>query len=464
MSITEIVSRDAMTGETIGSVAVTTSEQLGSLVDLAAARMEGEWSRDGRLRAKVLSDWASALEANAESVADLLVQEVGKVVAEARAEVALSVDALRYNAGLARHLGGIAGPLHDGSIAYVERSPIGVSGFIVPWNGPVSMLFRDLAPALAAGVTAVAKPSPLTPLSTQRAIQIGIESGLPSNVVNVVFGDGDVGQTLVEHPRVRAIAFTGSTETGRQVMRSAARDFTHVLLELGGKGASVIFEDADLEQALNACVRGAFFTTGQFCMATTRILVERSIYPRARDVVVDLVKSMRAGDPRDPESDMGPLISPQQRDRVMRYVDIAKQTATVLCGGEPIDGSGSGMTPTVVTDLPSDSSLTREEVFGPLVTLEPFGSEAEAIQLANLAQFGLASSVWTADVGRAWRVSRAIEAGTVWVNRLHRSFAETPSGGMKQSGIGRTRGIDGLQFFTDTKHINWEVPPDTASM
>jgi betaine-aldehyde dehydrogenase len=459
MTTTEIISRDAMSGEAIGSVPVTSAEGLGRLVDSAAKAMQGEWSRDARLRSKVLTDWALALETNAESVADLLVQEVGKVISEARAEVALSVDALRYNAGLAREVGGIAGALPDGSIAHVERAPIGVAGFIVPWNGPVSMLFRDLAPALAAGVTAVAKPSPLTPLSTQRVVELGHESGVPEHVVSVVFGDGAVGQVLVEHPGIRAIAFTGSTETGRQVMRSAAQDFTHVLLELGGKGVSVIFADADLADAVGASVRGAFVTTGQFCMATTRILVERSIYPTARELIVERVRGMRAGNPRDPETDMGPLISPGQRDHVMRYVEIAKQTATVLCGGQALNASRAGlMAPTVVTDLPPDSPLSRDEIFGPVVTLEPFATEAEAIALANVSRFGLASSVWTADVGRAWRVSRAVQAGTVWVNRAHRNFAEVPSGGVKDSGIGRTRGIDGLRFFTDTKHINWEVP------
>lgn len=457
MHVSELASHDPATGERIGAVEATDAERLDEVVGAAATAFAGEWSRDPRLRARVLTDWADVLEAHADEVSDLIVREVGKIMPEARLEIGLSVDALRYNAGLARYVGGEAGPLPDGSIAYLERVPVGVCGFIVPWNAPVVLLFRDLAPALAVGTTAVVKPSPETPLATQRVIELGREAGVPESVVGAVFGGAEIGQALVEHPQVRSIAFTGSTETGRKVMQSAAKDFTRVLLELGGKGVSLVFDDADLERGLSTCVASSFVVSGQFCMANTRLLVERSVYDDARDAVVEQVRGLKVGDPHDPATNLGPLISAQHRDRVAGYVDLARRTATVACGGDLPEGGAAFMVPAVITDVDPGSPLAREEIFGPVVTVEPFPSEAEAIELANASPYGLAASVWTRDVARAWRVSRAIEAGTVWVNRFNRMFAEVASGGMKQSGIGRTRGIDGLRQFTEAKHINWEI-------
>ena len=277
MDTIELASRNPMTGELVGSVEATSPERLDARVAAAAGAFPA-WAADPRGRAAALLRWADALEAAAEEVGDLLLAEIGKVVSETRLEVQLSVDALRYNAGMCRHLGGDAGALPDGSIAYVERVPVGVAGFIVPWNWPVFLLFRDLAPALAAGVTAVVKPPPETPLSVRRVVELGVAAGVPQDVVGVVFGGADVGRGLVEHPQVRAVAFTGSTEVGRLVMRSAAGDFTRVLLELGGKGVSVIFEDADVEAAVETCVAGAFVTSGQMCMATTRILASSQVF------------------------------------------------------------------------------------------------------------------------------------------------------------------------------------------
>lgn len=447
---------DRTTGEQLGYYEPATPEQIDATVD-RARRALPEWSADASARSSVLLRWADALEADADGLAELIVGEVGKIRAEAEREVALSVDALRYNAGQARGLDGKAGTLDDGSLAFTERVPVGVASFIVPWNTPVLLLFRDLAPALAAGVTAVVKPSPQAPLSIERAVALGRHVGVPDQVVSVLQGGVDVGSRLVNHPAVRAVAFTGSVEVGRAVMREAARDFTRVLLELGGKGVSVIHADADVDAAVAASVRGACFTTGQMCMAVTRILAERTVYHKVLDAVVDQARALTVGDPRDPTSDMGPLITHDHRARVMRYLELARRQARLVDGGHvPTDRSGAYLSAAVVTDVRTDSPLVQDEIFGPVMTVEPFDGETDAAALANASPFGLTASVWTTDHDRAWCVARRIEAGTVWINRFGGLYAEVPFGGMKASGLGRTRGREGMHQFTDTRVVNWK--------
>ncbi|MGH7754986.1 MAG: aldehyde dehydrogenase family protein [Vulcanimicrobiaceae bacterium] len=455
-----VVSRNPATGEILGAVAVSDADALeGAVVTATRAFEHSTWTHNARLRASALLGWADALEREREELETLLVRESGKIVLEARLEINGSIDALRYNAGMARYIGGRSGMLPDGSAAHLERTPLGVTGFITPWNWPVLLLLRDLAAALAAGVTAVVKPPEATPLVVQRTLEIGWASGVPSDVVRVVHGGPSVGAALVAHPTVRAIAFTGSTATGRLVLRDAAATFKTVLLELGGKGPNLVFADADVDTAVETAVRAAFVTTGQMCMACTRVIAERSIYRRVREAVVERVRALCVGDPFDERSDMGPLIDQAQRARVLAFVERSDRGGTLDTGGAPatVDGcDGAFMQPTVVSGVERTSPLVTDEVFGPLVTVEAFESDEDALAVANAGLYGLTAGVWTSDVRRAWRMARGIRAGTVWVNGYNRSHSEMPSGGMADSGLGRTRGIEGIEQFTLLKHINWQ--------
>jgi betaine-aldehyde dehydrogenase len=456
-----VVSTNPSTGETIGSVEVTDPQTLERVVDRARDAFErSPWPRNARLRQTALFAWADALETARDELVMLIVRETGKIVREARAEVAGSIDALRYNAGMARYVGGRAGRMPDGSTAHLERTPLGVTAFITPWNWPMLLVLRDLAPALAAGVTAIVKPAEQAPLIVQRVMEIGWQSGIPDDVVQIVHGIGpSVGAALVRHPEIRGIAFTGSSETGRIILRDAAATFKTVLLELGGKAPNVIFADADVAAAVDAAVRAAFVTSGQMCMACARILADRSVYDEVREAVVARVRRLRVGDPFDETTDLGALITEQHLGRVMSFVDHPERGGTVDVGGRrvrPAGLSGAFMEATVVSGPDRTSPLVREEVFGPVVTVEAFDGDDDAIALANVRNYGLSAGVWTADVRRAWRVSRAIRAGTVWVNGYNVSFAEMPSGGMNASGLGRTRGIEGLELFTELRHINWQ--------
>ncbi len=445
----------------LGEVMVSTSDQVQNAIEAAQIAFEGDWPRDAILRQSVLASWADQLKDNADELSVALVAETGKPVREARLEVTKAIEALVYNAGLARHVGGRAGLLSDGSEAHLTRYPIGVTAFVVPWNWPVLLLFRDLAPALAAGVTVVVKPSPQTSLVTQRVIELGYAAGLPANVVNLVFGDAEVGQAMVTHKKVAAVAFTGSTSVGREIARLAASGPKRTLLELGGKGASVIFADANLEEAVGQSVASAVITSGQMCMACTRILVEQSVFPEVLDQLVAKVRSLSVGDPAQSGTDLGPLISRAQFDKVSNYLVAARQEGTVVVGGErvqPVGTVGYFITPAIVIGLEPQSSVIQDDIFGPVISVESFGSETAAINLANCTEYGLATAVWTNDVGRAWRVARSVSAGTVWVNGYNRNYPEIAAGGLKASGLGRSRGIEGVEEFTDLKHIHFSLP------
>lgn len=451
---------DPSTLEVIAELAASSPADVHAAVHAAAALFGTSWAYDGQRRAVLLRAWAAALREHRDELADALVAQTGKPITEARREAESCAATMDHYAGLTRYVGGRAGTLTDGSEAHLVREPVGVTAFVVPYNWPAALLVRDLAPALAAGVTAVVKPAPQTTMVTRRIVELGHQAGVPEDAVAVVVGDREAGEALVGHPLVRAVAFTGSTDVGRSIGRLAADGVKRALLELGGKSASVIFADADLDTALSTSLAASVITAGQMCMACTRILVHASRYRAAVDYLGAHAAQLRVGDPRRADTRVGPLISQAQFDKVGRYLDIAATDGTVVTGGTSVhpDGlKGYFRTPAVVTGLPPDSAVVQDDIFGPVLSVEPFDTEDEAIALANVTPYGLATAVWTRSLDTAWRTARRIEAGSVWINGYNRNAPEIPSGGYKSSGLGRTRGIEGIEEFTELKHIHFSV-------
>jgi betaine-aldehyde dehydrogenase len=449
---------DPSTLETIGEIQASTPSEIDAAVQTAASALDG-WARDGHRRAALLRDWAEQVRENADALADALVAQTGKPITEARREAASCAATLDYYSGLTRYIGGRAGVLTDGSEAHLVREPVGVTAFVTPYNWPATLLIRDLAPAIAAGVTAVVKPAPQTTLVTQQLVELGYRAGVPREAVSVVVGGGEVGAALISKPLVRAVAFTGSTSVGRSIGKLAADGVKRALLELGGKSASVIFADADLPTALSTSLSAAVVTAGQMCMACTRILVQSSRYDEAVSYLTERAATLTVGDPRRDDTTLGPLISHAQFEKVRHYLDIAAKDGTVV-GGEPVhpDGlPGHFLTPAVVTGLPVTSAVVQDDIFGPVLSVESFDTEEEGIALANATPYGLAAAVWTSSLDTAWRASRKIQAGSVWINGYNRNVPEIPSGGYKLSGLGRTRGIEGIEEFTELKHIHFSV-------
>lgn len=454
----KLTSYSPATGQEIGSVPISTPADVDAACRRAHAAFTSPWRTDTLRRAAFLNSWADNIEARAQDIAALLTLETGKVRRESDAEIRLTLEALRFNAPLSRIISGTTHELPDGSAGHVIRQPAGVSAFIVPWNWPIFLLFRDMAPALAAGVTAVVKPAPQTPLSLELVLSTMPE--LPEPVVQAVYGEAETGSALIDNPLVKIVCFTGSTEVGRSVATAAARRFARPILELGGKGMSVIFADADLDRAVTACVQNGYLTSGQMCMANSRLLVERSAYDQVVEDLTARVAALRVGDPEDPANDMGPVISKSHGARVQSYIDIASAAGQITTGGGTVPGidlDGAYLNPTVIAGETIAHRIASEEIFGPVVSVEAFDTAEEAARRANDTRYGLSAAIWTEQGTRAWKLARELEFGTVWVNRYNRAFAEVPSGGMKESGTGRSRGFEGLHEFTELKHINWEI-------
>ncbi len=408
-------------------------------------------------RAALLHRLANLLEERSEDLATLEARNVGKPIADARAEMEMVVQTYRYYAGAPERLLGQTIPV-AGGIDMTFREPLGVVGLIVPWNFPLVIASWKVAPALAAGNPIVLKPAELTPLTALELERIALEVGVPEGVLNVVAGPGSVcGKRLVEHPDVAKIAFTGSTDVGRGIAQGAAGTIKRVTLELGGKSANVIFADADLEKAAAAAPPAVFGNAGQDCCARSRILVERSAVDSFLEALEHEVTRMRVGDPLEEATQMGPLISAGQRETVASFVP---DDAPVAIRGTAPDGPGFWYPPTVLSPVSNTDRAAAEEIFGPVACVIPFAGEREAVEIANDTIYGLSGSIWTRDGAKALRVARAIETGVLSINSNSSVRVTTPFGGFKQSGVGRELGPDALEHYTDVKNVFYATEED----
>ena len=456
-------SSDPATGEVVAELATSTVADVDAAVSAAErAFSASDWAASGELRARVLYGFAQALRADEDRLAELLTREQGKTTHEALIEIRGSAKMTEYYAGLARAVYGRSTVLGPEVTGVVLREPVGVVAVITPWNWPLVLLVRSLAPALAAGNATVVKPASITPAITVEALALlAAQPGLHEGILTCVLGSGGVvGDALVGHDGVHMIAFTGETETGIHVMKRAADGLRKVALELGGKAPNVVFADAKLDKALAGAENAIFTTCGQICTAGSRLLVEDGLYDEFLERLAANTNDLRIGDGLDPSTQLGPVASASQRDKVLEYVQRGKAEGTLVAGGAALEGdpydAGHFVSPAVFADLPADSSLIRDEIFGPVLTVQRFTDEAEAVALANDSEYGLAAGLWTQNLDRAWRVGRALKAGTIWINTYHHFYDEAEVGGFKRSGIGRQQGLEGLLEFTETKHLNFD--------
>lgn len=439
-------------------------------VDLAVAAAKdafenGPWgSSTAQERGRVLFKLADTVRQNAGALAELEARNSGKPIVEAEYDMGDVATCLEYYGGLATKIAGQVNPVPDNALSLSLKEPVGVAGQIIPWNYPLLMAAWKLAPALAAGCTCVLKPAEQTPLTVLELARHFESCGLPRGVVNIVTGFGETaGAPLVRHPDVSKVAFTGSAAVGKLIVKTAADTIKRVTLELGGKSPNIFFADADFEAAIDGALFGVFINQGEVCSAGSRILVQRSIYPKFVEAMAAKAKTIKLGPPLERETKMGPLVSKEQYDRVLSYLEVGKTEAKLAAGGDrPKDiARGYYVTPTIFYDVNNSARIAREEIFGPVASVIPFDDEADAVKIANDSPYGLAAAVWTRDIFKAFRAVKKIRAGIVWVNHMQPTYVEAPWGGYKQSGFGRELGPWGIEEYLETKqvHINLNESP-----
>lgn len=459
------------TGEVWAQIAKGNSEDVARAVAAAKAAFEtGPWTEIRPTnRGKLLVKLAEIIEREADRLGELEVRDNGKLIAEMGAQTRYLAEWYRYYGGLADKVEGAVLPSdRPGIFNYTKHEPLGVVAMITPWNSPLLLLAWKLAPALAAGNTAVVKPSEFTSASTLEFMELIKEAGFPDGVVNCVTGFGlDVGAPLVEHPDVAKVAFTGSDLAGQKIYEVAAKKIMPVTLELGGKSPNIVFEDADFEAAVMGAISGIFAATGQTCIAGSRLLVQRSIHDRFVKRLVEVASEAKIGNPMSTDTHVGPVTTPSQYEKILHYINVANEDgATCVLGGKPYTGDGAKgdrfVEPTIFTDVTNDMRIAQEEVFGPILSVIPFDTEDDAIRIGNDVVFGLAAGVWTSDIGRAFLMSDKLKAGTVWVNTYRAVSFMTPFGGFKRSGQGRESGQEAIKEFMQVKSV-WIAQQTTAT-
>jgi betaine-aldehyde dehydrogenase len=448
---------DPATEEPIATCPAGDASDIDRAVQAATKAFYNGWRNvTAQERGRILFRLAERVRARRAELAELETRNSGKPIVESEYDMDDTATCFEYYGGLATKINGEVLPVPAEAVAFAMREPVGVAGQIIPWNYPLMMAAWKIAPAIAAGCTVVLKPAEQTPLSILALARDFEAVGLPPGVVNI--GTGDVpsaGAPLVAHPGVRKIAFTGSAEVGKIIMRSAADQLKRVSLELGGKSPNIFFSDADFENAVDGALFGTFINQGEVCSAGSRVLVQRDIYQKFIDATAAKAKTIRLGNGMERDTKMGPLVSAEQRDRVARYLTIGRKEGKVAAGGGTPKQFEKGwyIEPTIFYDVDNSATIAQEEIFGPVMTVIPFNDEAEAIRIANATPYGLAAAVWTRDIFKAFRVVKALEAGIVWVNHMQPTFVEAPWGGYKASGFGRELGHWAVEEYLETKQV-----------